>query len=1126
MKELTICFFGSSTNDLKESKIVDEIISISNQENIEQIEIIHGGYQGTMDHLSQLFKEHASNNSSIIIKGILYEGYYYDPNQSASNQPSKRNDIAITAQSIGQRTDFMLDNVDVFIGLPGGTGTLTEILSTLESIKYGRGYDVPNDLKKLLIHKYWMPLLKGLEQGKLLDLPEGLVFFGAEDISRKFRSAINTSFSNRLVKNDLKTEKKYVSEKTPEAFRDLCHDLNMAIQKVYFDANYITGIDCALAEKYESKSKIQIFSVATNDYQETLADYLDEYQSILLTSDSNEEQISVQDILSDQQPSGTIDELKYDYTENPISEKPTKESNFDIWVKHLKEHHLSGTAFWINLPTKIGNRLFNASIFALFSVRLPNNLKEQITLNLKGFLISQLSSIYLNELNDQLIEESVQRMLSKILARNFSHHIGSHVATRSTLTAYEKRVGNLYGSDIFYTVNGVGAQLLNKKPYQYFEIFNKILTLYIVQREEYIANPLRGFQAFSLYREVIVPFIENRFVMDNITASEGVRYGSKRDNQLKIYVKIDGLDIAFRYRKGKAIIAEYPSDFPYLPGLSETLDFFNNKEIFGAADIKVALPHPHAFYSILENIIRNAAKHNRKRILSTNSDLEIYIDIETKKSKEVVDVVISDNVSYLDQNDYWSFKAKEKEELITSANEPQVNNLGLMDIKINANLMMADQNFAFREKPPISIEYIDGKLAFRFQIFKKKEVAVIGFQQDECLKSETIDVFKTIEDFYRQHESLTLGYDFVIVNSRIGKITRFDFVGRVLHVDSLEELNDENPHPEDFYLTCWKYWVSQLVPIPIEFMIYLQQGRDEFPTNEWMALSNRINACKQAITLRPFFVDEAGFSDSLVPKSKERTFSILVDRHGVLMEIAASERIDVFRDGSYCLIDKKSTDFDTLLYSSLERDPIILFKYIEAGTSNILLLDERVVELGCEELIGREYANMLEFGWEGNALPEDKSTFFMALWAAGIFVGTHMKYNSDSLPIWKSLNPSSEYLLEVDFEGEQLAFSSNVLSNNCSELESLDFVQELDIESFDFIVMHRTIAKALEDKNPGIILTLMNHSQIIITSGSSDKHGINHNVPFISINDILSCLNSQRIDKVKLIEKLMHSEMI
>ena len=185
---LSIAIFGSSDDDLTSQyedlieEIVTSILSVSND-----LRIITGGYGGTMEMVSRLFKEKKNISSHRIITcGILFKGYDEKPNQYL--------DETFTADSLGDRLEYYLDIADVFIALPGRSGTLHEILHIIENMKFSTFMH-----KRLLVHSFW--------QDKLLDFfHKGfLSFFSQESFSQIFIKEIPQRAISKNKVNNIKT---------------------------------------------------------------------------------------------------------------------------------------------------------------------------------------------------------------------------------------------------------------------------------------------------------------------------------------------------------------------------------------------------------------------------------------------------------------------------------------------------------------------------------------------------------------------------------------------------------------------------------------------------------------------------------------------------------------------------------------------------------------------------------------------------------------------------------------------------------------------------------------------------------------------------------------------------------
>lgn len=251
------------------------------------------------------------------------------------------------------------------------------------------------------------------------------------------------------------------------------------------------------------------------------------------------------------------------------------------------------------------------------------------------------------------------------------------------------------------------------KPYEeddvvkWIELMKDRLDRYEVERNEFTADYRMVPKNVMFYREVLLPFAENTLIMDNIAASEGVRYKNCGcENNLRIRCFINGNEIKAKYPnlkgrvnnkcdthdiEGRTII--YPDLYPYLlePDRGNTLeDEIKTPKIIPESvdDIEICLPSEHAFYSILENVIRNSAKHNKKELQKKDKPLEICVSInEDKENKNLYQIDIYDNVSAITIEDLKHIISGKRDSILNEDGQLRRENLGIADMKINAHLL-------------------------------------------------------------------------------------------------------------------------------------------------------------------------------------------------------------------------------------------------------------------------------------------------------------------------------------------------------------------------------------------------------------------------------------------------------
>ncbi len=236
---------------------------------------------------------------------------------------------------------------------------------------------------------------------------------------------------------------------------------------------------------------------------------------------------------------------------------------------------------------------------SLFDLQIVENMVSHIFSKLKTCLAE----------HDVLLS-NIKSAIGSIMSRNGSHNIGSHV-----LAALSHNVGTLPDDRVLYQ--------------------------YIQQRMDYIATVTTDFPTWTqptmFVADMMKTFLSQRHLLDHIVESEGLHAfqfqnpnmtdeeWAAQENCVKIYVrKLDGdgsVKDFIEYEKGKR---ELPID------LTNDVDLAIPGGIIGE----------HAFYTILENIIRNAAKHSWAKIKQWQirqneielqyNNLELFIDFEEK----------------------------------------------------------------------------------------------------------------------------------------------------------------------------------------------------------------------------------------------------------------------------------------------------------------------------------------------------------------------------------------------------------------------------------------------------------------------------------------------------------------
>lgn len=221
----------------------------------------------------------------------------------------------------------------------------------------------------------------------------------------------------------------------------------------------------------------------------------------------------------------------------------------------------------------------------------------------------------------QLNFASTRSAIGSIMSRNGSHNIGSHV-----LSAMSHNVGTM--SD------------------------DRMLYQYIQHRMDYVAQVTTEFPSWAqptmFVGDIMRGFLSQHHLLEHISQSEGLQAYHFQDHNM---------DADKRRNQKSRIKLIIRRTFPqWDPKKEDTrkveYSFIDDdKPIQLDKDVALAIPGgvvgKHAFYTILENIIRNAAKHGWSAASSRreSDNLEIYIDFFDDPNKDDIRFTIWDNMS-------------------------------------------------------------------------------------------------------------------------------------------------------------------------------------------------------------------------------------------------------------------------------------------------------------------------------------------------------------------------------------------------------------------------------------------------------------------------------------------------
>lgn len=249
------------------------------------------------------------------------------------------------------------------------------------------------------------------------------------------------------------------------------------------------------------------------------------------------------------------------------------------------------------------------------------------------FWFTRWAAILSNESFSRIRDEwAVKSAVGSIMSRNGSHNIGSHV-----LAALSHNVGTMPDDRVLYQ--------------------------YIQNRMDYIAtvttDPPVWTQSTLLMGSLIRGFLVQYHLLDHIAESEGLRAYVFQMHSKKLNIRNENASGKIELHVRKQVVkGTYRELIEYDSGIVHLDD-----------DVALAIPGgvvgTHAFYTILENVIRNAAKHgwsnpgkgveSRK---ANEGNLKVYVDFA--ENDEDVEFEVWDNMS----NVFGSSNGEIAEELV------------------------------------------------------------------------------------------------------------------------------------------------------------------------------------------------------------------------------------------------------------------------------------------------------------------------------------------------------------------------------------------------------------------------------------------------------------------------------
>lgn len=314
---------------------------------------------------------------------------------------------------------------------------------------------------------------------------------------------------------------------------------------------------------------------------------------------------------------------------------------------------------------------------------------------------------------------SIKSAVSAIMSRNMSHNLGSHVL--SNLKGELEEMGKLFKD------NHDKNECMPFKSENLFGL--KWFINYLQERQDFIAT-IGGFE-----NQTFMPVNFKTFVFDGLLPdhqyqrhSTSTNLNAHKNYLLEYIIKSENIErdrIVIKYKKFESSV-------------SHDKNYGINTDYKKLTQISVSFPGGivgrQAFFSIFENIIRNAAKHSEIK-----ANLEITIDTPDDHdydTNEYIKFTISDNLKTFKMAELKIRKALD--EFIFNESQEKQGNKGIKEMKISAawlrGIRLEDIDSYKEEKDvngfiihPKIIDIattIDGSIQYVFHLLKPKELVL------------------------------------------------------------------------------------------------------------------------------------------------------------------------------------------------------------------------------------------------------------------------------------------------------------------------------------------------------------------------------------------------------------------
>lgn len=282
------------------------------------------------------------------------------------------------------------------------------------------------------------------------------------------------------------------------------------------------------------------------------------------------------------------------------------EENWGAWCKLVKENfEQAKSTIWsyIVIRKDKGGYLV-CSAYLILTVKL--GYKKRHILN--KICQDYLYALVLNEFKQNILKHSNLNAIAVVMARNMSHNIGSHVLSRLVSPDNVEIDKFTAGDKPFYTQYSEELQALEDNLRKQDDQESWCGEIKYKARKSYYNQLISTFFSYLKTRQ--------DFLADVVTGVPQVQSSKQFKKEL-----MDGIDSNRILLNRISGVSNFPFTF-----------VFEGEKLESDKDLPVAISNDvmgqHAFYIILENIIRNTAKHGGGKLKTDNDPNKFSIRVE------------------------------------------------------------------------------------------------------------------------------------------------------------------------------------------------------------------------------------------------------------------------------------------------------------------------------------------------------------------------------------------------------------------------------------------------------------------------------------------------------------------